>query len=109
MIEEITKSISVKVSEDIDNLIITTICDWYERDTEIRISKRDLKRAISMYYGDMSDIKDVANMVETRLVNVGQSDARFKLGETIRYSPSEVKHILFGDYKPKQYEQEETK
>lgn len=109
MIEEITKSISVKVSEDTDNLIFTTICDWYERDTEIKISKRDLKRAIRMYYGDMSDINDVANMVETRLVNVGQSDARFKLGETIRYSPSDVKHILLGDYKPKQYEQEETK
>ena len=59
-----------------------------------------------MYYGDMSDIKDVANMIETRLDYVGQSDARFKLGETIRYSPGEVKHILLGDYKPKQYEQE---
>ena len=28
------------------------------------------------------------------LVNYGQSDPKFKLGETIKYSPSEIKRIL---------------
>lgn len=51
----------------------------------------------------------LADKIELLLVDIGQSDARFKLGETIRYSPSEVKHILLGDYKPKQFEQEESK
>ena len=32
--------------------------------------------------------------VMTAMALHGQSDERFKLGETIRYSPSEVKHIL---------------
>lgn len=34
-----------------------------------------------------------------KLVEVGQHDhTRFKLNETIKYSPSEVKHILDGTY-----------
>ena len=32
--------------------------------------------------------------IEAILVTVGQRDRRFKLGETIRYSPSEVAKIL---------------
>lgn len=34
--------------------------------------------------------------VDIALVIHGQHDLRFKLGETIRYSPSEVRHILEG-------------
>lgn len=36
--------------------------------------------------------------VEFKIVARGQKDNRFKLGETIRYSPSEVRKILTDEY-----------
>lgn len=41
-------------------------------------------------HGDLIETKDVL----LALVEHGQRDKRFKLGDTIRYSPSEVKEII---------------
>ena len=56
---------------------------------------------------ELDEILEIlADKVESLLVNVGQSDARFKLGETIKYNPREVKQILMGEYRPKPFNQE---
>ena len=50
--------------------------------------------------GDTKEKRFTADEVATAMVMAGQGDTKkFKLGETIRFSPSEVKKILKGEYK----------
>lgn len=42
-------------------------------------------------------LKEINEIVDY-LVDYGQHDHQFKLGETIKYSPSEVRHILLDYY-----------
>ena len=44
--------------------------------------------------GEMPDRLFTAEEVRAAIVNHGQSDKRFKLGETIQYTPDEVENIL---------------
>jgi len=45
-------------------------------------------------YTDFGKMNDLPKKIASILVDVGQSDSKFKLGETIKYSPSEVEDIL---------------
>lgn len=50
--------------------------------------------------GDTEEKRFTANEVVTAMVYAGHGDTKkFKLGETIRFSPSEVGKILKGEYK----------
>ena len=70
-------------------------CPYDEHDDQncqINLMKDALK-ALKMNYFTPADISDL-------LIEYGQHDSHFKLGETIKYSPSEVYTILNNVHKP---------
>lgn len=44
-----------------------------------------------------------ARDVLRKMIDAGQADARFKLGDIIMYSPDDVYKILTGTYEPKKF------
>lgn len=59
-ITQITEHIARQVVEDDENFIIETITPWLEKETQMIISKDDLRAAVLMYYGK----RPVSGLVE---------------------------------------------
>ena len=54
-IQTLTERVVTRVTEDVDNFIFTTITPWCEAQEQRKISKHDLKEALTQYYGKKSD------------------------------------------------------
>ena len=50
-LDYVTEHVTEQVTEDEENFIIETIKPWCEAETQMIISKDDLRAAVLMYYG----------------------------------------------------------
>ena len=90
----VIENITMQIQETEEEFIYTQILPYCEYVTQKRLDKAELKKLLLLGMQKETEKSFTPDEVWNILIEHGQHDMRFKLGEIIKYSPSEVLDIL---------------